>query len=125
VVENGARASLGCMTPGFPNLWSAYVSSTNGALNVAYIHEKVALYTLQSMETLVLEGGLTIEVRPDAQWRYKRLVDEYNRRKAWSDPRAHDYHWTRYGRSAVMNSFYSAEMWRFLRKPDLADLEVA
>jgi hypothetical protein len=29
------------------------------------------------------------------------------------------------GRSAVMNPFYSAEMWRYLREPDLADLEIA
>ena len=123
--QDGARAYLGCMMPGFPNLWSVYGPNTNGALNVASFHEMVALYALRCMETLVLEGGRAVEVRPDAYWRYNRLVDERNRKKVWSDPRAQNYYWTPHGRSAVMNPFYSAEMWRFLREPDLADLEIA
>ena len=123
--RDGARAYLGCMMPGFPNLWSVYGPNTNGALNVASFHELVAHYALECLETLVLDGGRTVEVRPDAYWRYNHLVDERNRRKAWSDPRAHNYYWTPHGRSAVMNPFYSAEMWRFLHKPDLADLEIA
>jgi 4-hydroxyacetophenone monooxygenase len=123
--QDGARAYLGSMIPGFPNLWSIYGPNTNGALNVASFHEKVALYALQCMETLVLEGRRAMEVQPDAFWRYNRLVDERNGRKAWSDPRANNYYWTSHGRSSVMNPFYSAEMSRFLRKPDLADLEIA
>lgn len=123
--KDGARAYLGCMMPGFPNLWSIYGPNTNGALNVASFHEKVALYALQCMETLVLGNGGAMEVRPDAFWRYNRLVDERNLTKAWSDPRAHNYYWTEHGRSATMNPFYSAEMSGFLRKPDLADMEIA
>jgi 4-hydroxyacetophenone monooxygenase len=123
--EDGARAYLGCMMPGFPNLWSVYGPNTNGALNVASFHEKVALYALQCLETLVLGNGGAMEVRPEAYWRYNRLVDERNLGKAWSDPRAHNYYWTEHGRSAVMNPFYSAEMSGFLRRPDLADLEIA
>ena len=123
--EDGARAYLGCMMPGFPNLWSVYGPNTNGALNVASFHEKVALYALQCLETLVLGNGGAMEVRPEAYWRYNQLVDERNLGKAWSDPRAHNYYWTEHGRSAVMNPFYSAEMSGFLRRPDLADLEIA
>jgi len=123
--KDGARAYLGCMMPGFPNLWSIYGPNTNGALNVASFHEQVGLYALKCMETLVLSGARTAEVRPEAYWRYNHLVDERNMRKAWSDPRAHNYYWTQYGRSAVMNPFDSAEMHRFLSKPDLADIQVA
>ena len=123
--KDGARAFLGCMMPGFPNLWSIYGPNTNGALNVASFHEKVALYALQCMETLVLDGRRTMEVRLDAYWRYNHLVDERNLSKAWSDPRAHNYYWTVHGRSAVMNPFFSAEMSGFLRKPDLDDLEIS
>jgi 4-hydroxyacetophenone monooxygenase len=123
--EDGARAYRGCMMPGFPNLWSIYGPNTNGALNVASFHEMVGLFALRCMERLVLDGGRTVEVRPDAYWRYNHLLDERNRRKVWSDPRAHNYYWTQHGRSAVMNPFYSSEMWRYLREPDLADLEIA
>jgi len=122
--QDGARAYLGCMMPGLPNLWSVYGPNTNGALNAASFHEKVALYALQCLETLVLEGGRRMEVRPDAYWRYNHLVDQRNLGKAWSDPRARNYYWTAHGRSAVMNPFYAAEMSGFLRKPDLADLEI-
>ena len=120
--KDGARAYLGCMMPGFPNLWSIYGPNTNGALPVASFHEKTAQYALQCMETLVLGNGGAMEVRPEAFWRYNRLVDERNLRKVWSDPRAHNYYWTEHGRSATMNPFYTAEMSGFLRKPDLADL---
>jgi 4-hydroxyacetophenone monooxygenase len=123
--EDGARAYLGCMMPGFPNLWSIYGPNTNGALNVASFHEKVALYALQCLETLVLGNGGQIEVKPEAYRRYNRLVDERNLTKAWSDPRAHNYYWTEHGRSATMNPFHSHEMSAFLRRPDMADLEIA
>jgi len=35
----------------------------------------------------------------------------------WSDPRAHNYYWTDFGRSAVMCPFYPWEIWHFLRHP--------
>jgi 4-hydroxyacetophenone monooxygenase len=122
--RDGARAYVGCMMPGFPNLWSIYGPNTNGGLNVASFHEKIALYALQCLEALVLGNGGTIEVKPEAYWRYNHVVDERNGTKAWSDPRARNYYWTEHGRSSVMNPFYSAEMSGFLRKPDLADLEI-
>jgi 4-hydroxyacetophenone monooxygenase len=123
--KDGARAYLGCMMPGFPNLWTIYGPNTNGGLTVATFHEKVAHYALQCMETLVLGNGGAMEVRPDAFWRYNRLVDERNLTKVWSDPRAHNYYWTEHGRSATMNPFYTAEMSGFLRKPDFAELAIA
>ena len=115
----------GSRLPGLSNLWSVYGPNTNGGLTVASFHEKVAHYALQCMETLVLGNGGAMEVRPDAFWRYNRLVDERNLTKVWSDPRAHNYYWTEHGRSATMNPFYTAEMSGFLRKPDLADLAIA
>lgn len=123
--KGGARAYLGCMVPGFPNLWSIYGPNTNGSLNVASFHEKMALYALQCLETLVLGNGSAVEVKPEAYWRYNELVDARNATKAWSDPRANNYYWTEHGRSAVMCPFYGAEMSGFLRKPDLADLEIS
>ena len=122
--KDGARAYLGCMMPGFPNLWSVYGPNTNGGLTVATFHEKVAHYALQCLEALVLGNADAMEVKADAFWRYNHLVDERNQTKVWSDPRAHNYYWTEHGRSAVMNPFYTAEMSGFLRQPDLADLAI-
>ena len=122
--KDGARAYLGCMMPGFPNLWSVYGPNTNGGLTVATFHEKVVHYALQCLEALVLGNADAMEVKADAFWRYNHLVDERNQTKVWSDPRAHNYYWTEHGRSAVMNPFYTAEMSGFLRQPDLADLAI-
>ena len=69
------------------------------------------------METLVLGNGGAMEVRPDAFWRYDRLVDERNLQKVWSDPLAHDYYWTEHGRSATINPFYTPRCRAFYANP--------
>jgi 4-hydroxyacetophenone monooxygenase len=122
--KDGARAYLGCMMPGFPNLWSVYGPNTNGGLPVAAFHEMIAWYTLQCMERLILGDERSMTVKEDAYWRYNELVDRLNNTKVWSDKRAHNYYWQPNGRSCTMNPFTPPEMWRFLRKPDFADHEI-
>ncbi len=122
--EDGARAYLGCMVPGFPNLWMVYGPNTNGGMHPASFHEVVGRYALECMEHLIVNDKRAIEVTEDAYWRYNRLVDERNARKVWSDPRAHNYYWTEFGRSAVMCPFYPWEIWHFLRHPSFDDLLV-
>jgi 4-hydroxyacetophenone monooxygenase len=122
--NDGARAYLGCMVPGFPNLWMVYGPNTNGGMHPASFHEVVGRYALECMEHLIVEGKHSIEVTDEAYWRYNHLVDERNARKVWSDPRAHNYYWTEFGRSAVMCPFYPWEIWHFLRHPAFDDLVV-
>lgn len=123
--ESGARAYLGSMMPGFPNLWSLYGPNTNGGLAPAGFHELVTLYAMQCIEKLVLEGKRTVEAKSDAYLRYNRLVDERNNMLVWSDQRARNYYWTKHGRSATQNPFTAPEMWRFLRRPDFDELQIA
>jgi 4-hydroxyacetophenone monooxygenase len=120
--KDGARAYMGSMVPGFPNLWSIYGPNTNAGLPVATFHEKVAQYALQCMEAVILGKSRAVEVRGDAFWRYNGVVDERNSQMVWSDPRARNYYWTEHGRSATMNPFYTAEMSGFLRTPDFSDM---
>jgi 4-hydroxyacetophenone monooxygenase len=122
--KDGARAYLGCMMPGFPNLWSGLGPNTNGFLHLAGLHELTALYAMTCMERAISEGRRAIEVKEEPYWRYNHLLDDINRRKVWSDPRAHNYYWTQHGRSAVMNPIESPGMWRLLRQPDFADLMI-
>ena len=122
--DSGARAYVGSMMPGFPNFWSIYGPNTNGALNPASFHELVTLHAMQCMERLILDGKRSIEVKEEAYWRYNRHVDERNRKKVWADPRAHNYYWTKHGRSATQNPFRSSEMWKYLRRPDFAEMQI-
>jgi 4-hydroxyacetophenone monooxygenase len=123
--EGGARAYRGCMIPNFPNLWSLYGPNTNGGLNVAAFHELVTVYAMQCMERLILTDKQKIEVKGSAYWRYAQLIDERNNRLAWSDPRAHNYYWTRHGRSATQCPLDPGEVWKSLRHPDFDDLTVS
>ena len=121
---DGARAYLGCMMPGFPNLWSLYGPNTNGGLPVAQFHEVTILYALQCMEKLILDGRQSVEVKEGAFWRYNRVVDQGNSMKVWADPRAHNYWWTKHGRTASQIPFTGYEVREYLLRPDFADLEI-
>jgi 4-hydroxyacetophenone monooxygenase len=121
---DGARAYLGCMMPGFPNLWSLYGPNTNGGLPVAQFHEMTTFYAMQCMEKLILDGRQSIEVKEAAYWRYNRIVDQGNSMKVWSDPRAHNYWWTKHGRTASQIPFTGYEVRELLLRPEFADLEI-
>jgi 4-hydroxyacetophenone monooxygenase len=124
--KDGARAYLGCMMPGFPNLWVIYGPNTNGGLQVAAYHELTTLYALQCIERMFRDGKTQVEVREEPYWRYNRLVDARNAMKVWSDPRSQSYYWTaQHGRTAGMNPFSGEENWNFMRHPDFADLELS
>ena len=122
---DGARAYLGCMVPGFPNLWMLYGPNTNGGLQVPAFHELTTLYALQCIERLILDGASAIEAGQEPFLRYNRLVDDRNAEKVWSDPRAQSYYWVaKYGRSPAQNPFCGTEIWNLMRHPDFADLEM-
>jgi 4-hydroxyacetophenone monooxygenase len=121
---DGARAYLGCMMPGFPNLWSLYGPNTNGGLPVAQFHEVTILYALRCMEKLILEGSRAVEVKEAAYWRYNEVVDKGNSMKVWADPRAHNYWWTRHGRTASQIPFTGYEVREYMLRPNFADLEI-
>jgi 4-hydroxyacetophenone monooxygenase len=122
--QTGARAYLGTMIPGFPNLWTLYGPNTNGGLLVPAFQEMETLYALRCIQRLVLDGKTAIDVRPEAYHRHNEMIDARNAGMAWSDPRARNYYWTKFGRSATQNPLSHVETWNLLRKPDFQDLEI-
>ncbi|KQW14878.1 NAD(P)/FAD-dependent oxidoreductase [Streptomyces sp. Root369] len=122
--EGGARAYKGCMLPGFPNLWTIYGPNTSGMLNIPTYHELITVHALECIERLILDGKKAIMVKEEPYWRFNEEVDRRNLSKTWSDPRARSYYWTELGRTATQCPFSGAEVWRFLRHPDFADLEI-
>jgi 4-hydroxyacetophenone monooxygenase len=122
--HEGARAYIGCMIPGFPNLWCIYGPNTNGGLLPADFHELVTRYALQCIERLILDGEKAVEVTGEAYRRYNRLVDETNAQMVWSDPRGHSYFTSEYGRSITQLAIAGTELWQLLRHPDFDDLTI-
>ncbi|MBN8830579.1 MAG: NAD(P)/FAD-dependent oxidoreductase, partial [Sphingomonadales bacterium] len=123
--DGGPRAYLGCMMPGFPNLWVLYGPNTNGGLPVSQYHEMTMLYAMQCMEKLILEGKHAIEVKEEAYWRYNKELDAINGTKLWADPRANNYYWTKHGRTASQTPYTGFEVRNFMLKPDYDDMDIS
>jgi 4-hydroxyacetophenone monooxygenase len=79
---------------------------------------------MQCIERLIVDDKKSVDVKEDAYWKHARDVDERNHQKVWSDPRAHNYYWTKHGRSATQSPFTSRESWSFLERPDFEDLNL-
>ena len=122
--ETGAQGYVGAMIPGCPNLWTLYGPNTNGGLLIPAFQEMETKYALKCIERLILDDKKSIDVNEEPYRRYNEMIDERNRGMAWSDPRAENYYWTRFGRSATQNPLTSLEMWNLLREPNFADLDV-
>jgi 4-hydroxyacetophenone monooxygenase len=122
--QNGAQGYVGAMIPGCPNLWTLYGPNTNGGLLVPAFQEMEMHYALKCIEQLILGDKNSIDVKEEPYRRYNEMIDERNERMAWSDPRAQNYYWTKFGRSATQNPLTPLEMWNLLREPDFADLDV-
>ena len=122
--ETGAQGYVGAMIPGCPNLWTLYGPNTNGGLLVPAFQEMETVYALKCIERLILDGKQSIDVKEEPYRRYNEMIDERNQCMAWSDPRAENYYWTKFGRSATQNPLTPLEMWNLLREPNFADLDV-
>jgi len=122
--ETGAQGYAGAMIPGCPNLWTLYGPNSNGGLLVPAFQEMEMVFALKCIEHLVLEEKQSIDVTLGAYRKYNAMIDERNGQMAWSDPRARNYYWTKFGRSATQNPLTPLEMWSILRNPDFGDLEV-
>ena len=122
--DGGARAYIGAMITGVPNLWTLYGPNTNGGLVPPAFQEMETVYALRCIERMILDDVKSIDVKPEAYWAYNEIVDERNLGGVIADPRAHNYYWTRFGRSATQCPFSPQEMWDYLHEPNWDDLEV-
>ena len=122
--QTGAQGYVGAMIPGCPNLWTLYGPNTNGGLLVPSCQEMETQYALRCIERLILDDKNSIDVKEEPYRRYNEMLDERNQRMVWSDSRADNYYWTRFGRSATQNPLTSVEMWNLLREPNFQDLDI-
>jgi 4-hydroxyacetophenone monooxygenase len=123
---DGPRAYTGVMMPGFPNLFLIYGPNMNsyGGLGVINLEEMVTRYALLCMQRLIQNGERAIDVTPEAYHSYNEQLDEREKIKIYTDPRARSYYQNEHGRSATNCPFTGTEMWHLLREPDYGDLIV-
>jgi 4-hydroxyacetophenone monooxygenase len=118
--KDGARAYLGTMLPGFPNLFMLYGPNTNatGGLGIFEFEEMVTRFALTCMAHLILEGKQTVDVTLDGYWHYNNELDRQEALKIYTDPRANNYYKNEHGRSAGNSPFDVRQMWTWLRRPE-------
>ena len=117
--QDGARAYLGNMLPGFPNFFMLYGPNTNANIGFAAIHleELVVRFALECIDGLMTQGKATVNVTEAAYRQYNVELDRAAASKVYLDPRAHSYFKNEYGRCATNGAFDSRVLWYWLRNP--------
>jgi cation diffusion facilitator CzcD-associated flavoprotein CzcO len=78
------EAFLGTTVSGFPNMFVLYGPNTNhGAASVPYTLECQYRYVLDAIRRLRRGGFRYIDLRPEAQARWRREMEERSRRTVW------------------------------------------
>lgn len=125
--KDGARAYLGSMIPGFPNLFMSYGPNTNnfGGFQVIDLLEIVTRFALQCISGLIMQDKRSVEVTTQAYWRFNDELDREERQMVYMDRRAQNYYQTGAGRSSINGPIDIRRMWRWLRDPTATPPETA
>jgi 4-hydroxyacetophenone monooxygenase len=117
--QDGARAYLGNMLPGFPNFFMLYGPNTNANIGFAAIHleELVVRFVLACLDELIIQDKATVNVTEEAYRQYNNELDRAAASKVYLDPRSHSYFKNAHGRCATNGAFDSRLLWYWLRDP--------
>jgi 4-hydroxyacetophenone monooxygenase len=117
--KDGARAYLGTMLPGFPNLFMLYGPNSNptSGLAVPDFEEMVTRFALDCIQGLILRKKRTVEPTLDAYWRFNDELDRWQPHMMYMDSRADTYYKNEHGRSATNSPIDVRLMWGWLRSP--------
>jgi 4-hydroxyacetophenone monooxygenase len=126
--KDGARAYLGTMLPGFPNLFTLYGPNMNPfgtGLSVTDLQEMQTRFALKCCEELILTDRRSVSVKPEAYERFNAELDRNLATMVYADPRITNYYRNDFGRCSVNSGFDVRLMWRWLRDPSAAPPEPA
>ena len=120
--KDGARAYIGTLLPGFPNLFVVYGPNMNPfgtGLSVTDLQEMQTRFALKCIERLIIDGQRSVDVTHVA---YERFNAELDRRQAgmvYTDPRITNYYLNDFGRCTVNSGFDVRLMWNWLKDPSV------
>lgn len=118
-----ARAYLGTVVPGFPNLFCLYGPNTqfgHGGSLITVL-ERQMHYVMSLIEQMFANGIATVDVRQDVHDAYNADVDNLHARMIWTYPGVENYCQNSKGRIVVNNPFRIVDVWRMTEKADLSD----
>jgi 4-hydroxyacetophenone monooxygenase len=118
-----ARAYLGTVVPGYPNLFCLYGPNTQfghgGSLIT--ILERQMHYVMSMLRQMFRQGVATVDVRREVYEAYNREVDRKHAGMVWTYPGVTGYYRNSKGRIIVNNPFRVVEYWRMSERAELAD----
>lgn len=118
-----ARAYLGTVVPGYPNLFCLYGPNTqygHGGSLISVL-ERQMHYVMSLLNQMFAEGIQAVDVRKDVHDAYNRKVDETHAGLVWTYPGVDGYVRNSKGRIVVNNPFRILEVWQMTETADLAD----
>jgi 4-hydroxyacetophenone monooxygenase len=118
-----ARAYLGTVVPGYPNLFCLYGPNTqfgHGGSLITVL-ERQMHYVMSLLEQMFAAGIATVDVRRDVHDAYNAEVDSIHSRMIWTYPGVENYCQNSKGRIVVNNPFRIIDVWRMTETADLAD----
>jgi 4-hydroxyacetophenone monooxygenase len=122
---DGARAYLGMMIPGFPNLFCHYGPNMNGPAATSLCQTEMQSRFIGSCFKYLIDNDLdALDVTQDAYARFNDLLDSRLREFVFMDPRADSYFRNEFGRPATQGPWFNREYWQWTQKPDLNDFNV-
>jgi 4-hydroxyacetophenone monooxygenase len=124
VWDGDARAFLGILAPGFPNLFTLYGPNTNIVVNgsIIFFSECATRYVLGCLELLARTGARSLEVKQDVHDSFNARVDEANAAMAWGAPGVMSWYKNAKGRVSQNWPFPLVDYWSATLKPRLDDL---
>src|SRR5918993_3244971 len=124
--DGDARAYLGLLVPGFPNLFLLYGPNTNIVINgsIIYFSECEVHYLIGCLKMLLAGGHRALDVRPEVHDAYNVRIDEGNRNMVWGVSTVNTWYKNAKGRITQNWPFSLLDYWRETREPDPADFEV-
>ncbi len=118
-----ARAYLGTVVPGYPNLFCLYGPNTqfgHGGSLITVL-ERQMHYVMSLLEQMFAHKIATVDVRQDVHDTYNAEVDRIHGQMIWTYPGVENYCQNSKGRIVVNNPFRIIEVWEMTEKANLAD----
>lgn len=118
-----ARAYLGTVVPGYPNLFCLYGPNTqfgHGGSLITVL-ERQMHYVMSLLGQMFAKDVATVDVRPDVHDAYNADVDSRHARMIWTYPGVENYCQNSKGRIVVNNPFRIIEVWEMTETANLAD----
>jgi 4-hydroxyacetophenone monooxygenase len=124
--DGDARAYLGMMVPGFPNLFCLYGPNTNIVVNgsIIFFSECAVNYIMGCLKLLLAEGHAAVDIREDVHAAFNARVDEANQQCVWGVSSVNSWYKNDRGRVSQNWPFPLIDYWRRTRAPDVDELEL-